>query len=117
MFFLIFVLTIFIIFLGLITTKIRLKIVDLEFDSSNRKGGYLNEKFTEYKHLQEFVPKNYICLHTSGHADFNAIKQVCETVKAKVILPIHGENPEAFKEMDLKDCVIKIVNDNEEIKI
>ncbi len=45
MFFLIFVLTIFIIFLGLITTKIRLKIVDLEFDSSNRKGGYLNEKF------------------------------------------------------------------------
>ena len=79
--------------------------------------GYLNERFTEYKHLQEFVPKNYICLHTSGHADFNAIKQVCETVKAKEILPIHGENPEAFKEMNLKDCVIKIVNNNEEIKI
>lgn len=37
--------------------------------------GYLNEKFTEYKHLQEFVPKKHIYLHTSGHADYKAIKK------------------------------------------
>ena len=70
--------------------------------------GYLNEKFTEYKHMQEFVPKNYIYLHTSGHADFNSIKKVCETVKPKMIIPIHSENPEAFKEMRIKPIHYKI---------
>ena len=79
--------------------------------------GYLNEKFTEYKHLQEFVPKNYIYLHTSGHADYDAIKQVCEIVNPKILIPIHGENPNAFNSMGLKDCTIKLVNDNEEIII
>ena len=64
--------------------------------------GYLNPKFTLYKHMQEFVPKDHIYLHTSGHADYMSIKSVCETVKPKIILPIHGENPEAFKEMRTK---------------
>ncbi len=70
--------------------------------------GYLNEKFTEYKHLQEFVPKNHIYLHTSGHADFKAIKKVCETVKTKMIIPIHSENPEAFEQMRTRRLYYKI---------
>lgn len=61
--------------------------------------GYLNKDFKEYEHLQEFVPKNHITLHTSGHADFNALKKVCETVKPKLLIPIHSESPESFKEM------------------
>ena len=61
--------------------------------------GYLDEKFTEYKSLQEFVPKNSIHLHTSGHADFKAIQEVIKTVKPKRIIPIHSENPNAFKDM------------------
>ena len=64
--------------------------------------GYLNPKFTLYKHMQEFVPKEHIYLHTSGHADYMSIKNVCETVKPKIIIPIHGENPEAFEEMRTK---------------
>ncbi len=36
-------------------------------------------------------------LHTSGHATAGDIRQVCETVAPeKGIIPIHGENPEAF---------------------
>lgn len=70
--------------------------------------GYLNEKFTEYKHLQEFVQKNYIYLHTSGHADFNSIKKVCETVKPKMIIPIHSESPEEFEKMRIKCLYYKI---------
>lgn len=64
--------------------------------------GYLDEKFIEYKHMQEFVPKNYIYLHTSGHADYEAIKQVCRTVKAKMIIPIHSEKPEEFEKMRIR---------------
>lgn len=62
--------------------------------------GYLDEKYKEqYSYMQEFVPKDYTYLHTSGHADYEAIKKVCKTVKPKIIIPIHGENPEAFKNM------------------
>ena len=58
--------------------------------------GYLNPEFEEYKTLQELVPKDCIKLHTSGHADIDAIKKVCETVSPEVIIPIHSEKPEMF---------------------
>ena len=61
--------------------------------------GYLNPKFVEYKDMQEFVPSNAIHLHTSGHADYEAIKSVCQLIKPKILIPIHGENPKVFKEM------------------
>lgn len=61
--------------------------------------GYLNKQFKEYANMQNFVPDEYIYLHTSGHADFVAIKSVCKVVNPKIIIPIHGENPNAFKEM------------------
>ena len=64
--------------------------------------GYLNPEFTNYKRIQEFVPKNHIYLHTSGHADFNAIKKVCEAVKPDIIIPIHGEKPEVFYKLRFK---------------
>ena len=64
--------------------------------------GYLNPDFKDYKTLQEFVPDDCIDLHTSGHADIEAIKKVCETVKPKVIIPIHSEQPEVFKDMRIK---------------
>lgn len=61
--------------------------------------GYLEPEFVEYQKMQEFVPKDAIHLHTSGHADYEAIKKVCQLVKPKVLIPIHGERPEAFKEI------------------
>lgn len=61
--------------------------------------GYLDKKFKEYEHMQAFVPEDYIYLHTSGHADEESIKSVCQVVKPKILVPIHGENPEEFENM------------------
>lgn len=69
--------------------------------------GYLNVKFKDYKHLQKFVPKDYIYLHTSGHASYNSIQQVCKTLNPKIIIPIHGECPEGFKQMRNKRLYYK----------
>ena len=35
-----------------------------------------------------------VTLHTSGHADYNAIKQLVERVNPGEIIPIHTEAPE-----------------------
>lgn len=40
-----------------------------------------------------------VTLHTSGHADENALKRLIETVKPKALLPIHTENAERFREI------------------
>ena len=76
--------------------------------------GYLNPEFKEYEHLQGFVPKDYKYLHTSGHGDFDAIKEVCQIVSPKVLIPIHGENPDEFYKMNLQNCEI-IKPENEKI--
>ena len=78
---------------------------------------YLDKENTRYKYLQDFVPEDKIYLHTSGHANKEAIKQVCQIVKPKFIIPIHGENPSAFEDMQLTDCKIILANDGEEINI
>ena len=38
-------------------------------------------------------------IHTSGHADEQAVKTLIETVNPKVITPVHTENAEKFKEL------------------
>lgn len=40
-----------------------------------------------------------VTLHTSGHADEGAIKQLVETVNPKEVIPIHTENAQRFKEL------------------
>ncbi len=79
--------------------------------------GYLDKKFKQYEHLQQFVPKQHIRLHTSGHADFEAIKSVCECVKPKILVPIHSENPSGFQDMNLENCEIKLPKDGEKINL
>lgn len=65
--------------------------------------GYLDEKYKDdYEYIQNFVPEKHINLHTSGHADYQAIKLVCQVVCPKLLIPIHGENPEAFNDMRTK---------------
>ena len=61
--------------------------------------GYLNKEFKEYEYLQEFVPENYIYLHTSGHADYDTLKKVCKLLNPRMIIPIHSEKPEVFEKM------------------
>ena len=38
-------------------------------------------------------------LHTSGHADESTIKKLIETVNPKVLIPIHTENAQRFREL------------------
>lgn len=64
--------------------------------------GYLNPRFVEHKAMQEFVPISAIHLHTSGHADYETLKSVCQLVKPKILIPVHGENPKVFKEMRIR---------------
>ena len=40
-----------------------------------------------------------VTLHTSGHADEIAIRQLIETVNPNVLVPIHTENAERFQEI------------------
>ena len=61
--------------------------------------GYLDKEFKEYEYLQEFVPENYIYLHTSGHADYDTLKKVCKLLNPRMIIPIHSEKPEVFEKM------------------
>ena len=40
-----------------------------------------------------------VTLHTSGHADKDAIKQLINAVNPKTILPVHTENADVFKDL------------------
>lgn len=73
--------------------------------------GYLKDENENYKKLQDFVPKDYIYLHTSGHASPEAIKEVIETTNPNVVIPIHTEEKTKLTELTDK---AKILEDNEE---
>ena len=62
--------------------------------------GYLQGE-TADEGISKFVPKDYHYLHTSGHATAKGIIKVCNIVKPKVIIPIHGENSHDFDKLNL----------------
>ena len=55
-------------------------------------------------------------LHTSGHATAKDIKKVCEITKAKVVIPIHSDKPEAFHELGI-EAEIRVLQDGESVII
>jgi len=55
-------------------------------------------------------------IHTSGHADIQTIKDVCRTVSPQVVIPIHCEDPDEFKELDLQADVM-VLQDKEMIEL
>ena len=60
--------------------------------------GYKEEP--EYKQFLDKIAEldiPVLTLHTSGHADYTAIKQVLDITKPNVVIPIHTENPERNK--------------------
>lgn len=73
------------------------------------KGGILVYSFwSGYKDtddMKEFLSEckklglKIVTLHTSGHADEKAIKELIEKVKPKLLIPIHTENADRFKEI------------------
>ncbi len=76
--------------------------------------GYLKGKNEDYKRIQEFVPKDYIYLHTSGHATPEAIKEVIEITNPEYVIPIHTEDKEKIKELTDKAVIL---DDGEEFII
>lgn len=55
-------------------------------------------------------------MHTSGHADIDAIKTVIDTVRPDVIIPMHTEVPEAFLKLAGNKSVL-MANDCDSIVI
>lgn len=69
--------------------------------------GYLKGENEDYKRIQNFVPKDYIYLHTSGHATPEAIKKVIEITNPNVVIPIHTEEKEKIKELTNKAIILE----------
>lgn len=53
-------------------------------------------------------------LHTSGHACIEDIKRVCALTQAKIVVPVHCEQPEAFSQLGL-NADVRVLQDGEEI--
>ena len=69
--------------------------------------GYLTGTNEDYKRIQEFVPKDNIYLHTSGHATPEAIKEVINITNPKYVIPIHTEDKEKIKELTDKAIILE----------
>lgn len=49
-----------------------------------------------------------IDIHSSGHANFDTIKELVNKIQPEKLIPVHGEHRELFK--TISDCVIKSEN-------
>ncbi len=74
--------------------------------------GYLKQD-----NVKEFLDGyKRVDMHTSGHADSDAIKMAIDTVKPEIVIPMHTEVPEAFTNItDISK--VKISKDKEVITI
>ncbi len=62
--------------------------------------GYRNdEKMKEFLSECEAMGLKTETLHTSGHADENAVRRLIERVAPDAIIPVHTENAEKFREI------------------
>lgn len=53
--------------------------------------------YLEQENIKQFLDGyTRLDMHTSGHADSDAIKMVIDTVQPEVVIPMHTEVPEAF---------------------
>jgi len=73
--------------------------------------------YLEQRNVKEFLDGyKRLDMHTSGHADSDAIKMVIETVQPDMVIPMHTEAPEAFLEL-VGDRRVVLANDKEVVKI
>ena len=73
--------------------------------------------YLEQENIKEFLDGyKKFDMHTSGHADSNAIKMVIDPVKPEVVIPMHTEVPEAFLEIVGDDKVL-LPTDNEVVEV
>ena len=60
--------------------------------------------------IENTLDKDYYYLHTSGHATAEGITQICNIVKPKMIIPIHGENSHDFDKLNLPYIIKHLKN-------
>ena len=62
--------------------------------------GYLeqDEQYKNFMNTMKELGIDVIYLHTSGHADYDAFKMLCDIAKPKVAVPIHTEDKYKIKE-------------------
>ena len=73
--------------------------------------------YLEQDNIKEFLDGyKRLDMHTSGHADSDAIKMVIDTVQPDMIIPMHTEVPEAFLNLTGNRKVV-LANDEEIITI
>lgn len=74
--------------------------------------GYLEQEKTK-----EFLAGfKRVDMHTSGHADVEAIKMIINTISPDMIIPMHTEEPEMFHSV-VRDKNVVVSNDGEIIKV
>ncbi|HEY5507071.1 MAG TPA: MBL fold metallo-hydrolase RNA specificity domain-containing protein [Paludibacter sp.] len=75
--------------------------------------GYLpksyTKKFIDYLRKRKFTQYD---IHTSGHADIGALKQMVEAIKPKAIVPIHTFNANDYQRIFALNSVV-LMNDGE----
>ena len=63
---------------------------------------------------------HYDCVHTSGHAYVETIAELAEAVNPKLLVPMHTQEPEAFRELprlaNLKER-IRVLEDGEVLEL
>ena len=73
--------------------------------------------YLEQENIKEFLDGyKRLDMHTSGHADIDAIKMVIETVQPDVVIPMHTEVPKAFLKL-VGDSKVVLAKDEEIIKL
>ena len=59
----------------------------------------MGEGMKKILHECEKLGLRIVTLHSSGHADESSIKKLIETVNPKVLIPVHTENAQRFREL------------------
>jgi ribonuclease J len=63
---------------------------------------FSEEGLIDYKRMMEWVKSfklNFKQFHASGHAPRDDLKKIVEAISPEIIIPIHSESPEKYKEI------------------
>ena len=79
---------------------------------------FSEEGMIDFKRMKEWIRKfklKFYQFHASGHAPQSELKRIVEEIAPEVIIPIHSEEPEKFKE--LTDLPIILPSKNHKIAL
>ena len=74
--------------------------------------GYVTKGSEAYrKELAESLGNDFEFIHTSGHCDMDSLEKLFTLVKPKYIIPIHTNDPDAFKKRFAEKWNVILLND------